>query len=158
MNKSRQQDISRITISNAHNIMYSTKTERQSSYRTQKDCTSFRIPLKNENKSVIRTGLAVRRFTRNARLINNLHNKGMFISNLRDLQIETALANCMIRKFEESSNAKCLLPFLVDSEFLCFHFDNVDKCIDTQDGQHQLHGGLIVVFQANVEEREIQPI
>ena len=64
----------------------------------------------------------------------------MSISNLRALQIETALANCMIRKLEESSSAKCLLPFLVDGEFLCFHFDNVDKCIDTQDGQNQLHG------------------
>ena len=82
----------------------------------------------------------------------------MSISNLRALQIETALANCMIRKLEESSIAKCLLRFLVDGEFLCFHFDNVDKCIDTQDGQNQLHGGLIVMFQANVEEREIQPI
>ena len=38
------------------------------------------------------------------------------------------------------------------------NFDNVDKCIDTQDGQNQLHGGFVVVFQANVGEREIQPI
>ena len=59
------------------------ETERQSTYKTQKDCTSFRIPLKNVYKSVIR-------FTRNACPINNLHNKGMSISNLRALQIETA--------------------------------------------------------------------
>ena len=28
----------------------------------------------------------------------------------------------------------------------------------TQDGKNQLHGGLIVVFQAKMEEREVQPI
>ena len=156
LNKSRQQEISK--MSNAHNIMYSTKTERQTSYKTQNDSSSFRIPLKNENNSVVGTGLVVRRFTRNARLINSLHDKGMSISNLRVLQIETALANCLIGKLEGSSSAKCLLPFHVDGEFVCFHFDNVDKCIDTQDGKNQLHGGLIVVFQAKMEEREVQPI
>ena len=145
-------------MSNAHNIMYSTKTEPQTSYKTQNDSSSFRIPLKNENNSVVGPGLVVRRFTRNARLINSLHDKGMSISNLRALQIETALANCLIDKLEGSSSAKCLLPFLVDGEFVCFHFDNVDKCIDTQDGKNQLHGGLIVVFQAKMEEREVQRI
>ena len=111
--------------------MYSTKTERQTSYKTQNDSSSFRIPLKTENNSLVGTGLVVRRFTRNARLINSLHDKRMSISNLRALQIETALANCLIDKLEGTSSAKCLLPFLVDGEFVCFHFDNVDKCIDT---------------------------
>ena len=116
LNKSRHQS------SNAHNIMYSTKTERQTSYKTQNDSSSFRISSKNENNSVVGTGLVVRRFTRNARLINSLHDKGMSISNLRALQIETALANCLIDKLEGSSSAKCLLPFLVDGEFVRFHY------------------------------------
>ena len=80
-------------------------------------------------------------------MLNKLH---VSLQNVDLLYIETSLANAVIRQLALHPSGKCLFNFFVDGQIVYFHIDNVDLTIDTQDGKHQLHGLLIVVFQRRV--------
>lgn len=150
----KQSSLEHLSIVNSQNIMYATKTDRQVKYKSE-IAHGFRNMKKHENKNIIGRTLQLRQTCRNKKIINTLNKDCLCLSNDRALQIETAMANAVVKTLENTESARNLFPFIQQDKFINFHFDNTDFDIDTQDGKNQLHGGLIVLFQRGVLEKDV---
>ena len=147
----RQHTINTTAIAQSLSISYAMKSDKQVHYKPNDPASGFRN-LRKENAQVLATGMATRKYCRKKGMVDYLNKLHASLPNSRLLQIETSLANSIIRSLQTHPSGKGLIEFLIDGQFPYFHIDNCDFTIDTADGKGQLHGALIVLFQRKLKE------
>ena len=123
----RKESLTEKITSCVSQIMYIAKSVSQISYDSEAD---FRTPVDNENKSVITRALQLRHYSRSKKIVSALSRSGLCIPNYRALQIETAIANTVIRTLQTNPSGIDLFPFIEKGKFIYYHFDNTDFHID----------------------------
>lgn len=102
----KTQIIDRSVLTISQNLVYGYKSKQQTTYTPKTD--SFRSTLRAENAQVVGLGLTVHHMTRNKKLIELLNAHGYCIPYSRILQIETSLANAVVKNTEQLERSVCV--------------------------------------------------
>lgn len=97
----------------------------------------------------ISIGLAIHQATRSRSLVDMIHAAGNCISYQTLMRVDTALANHLLKKFEDNGTfiPENLYQTQNGQHFVHFATDNIDILEETIDGRGTFHGTQLVAFQ-----------
>ena len=153
MDDKPKHDVEQKIMNIAQILMHEVETDRQAKHKTKQEKESSSTPskranrhaLSSENRHVLGIGLRVHAKTRSRHLVTYLHSCGVSVGYDRILQLESQLAEAILKNIREVG---VHIPSgLVKGQPVFFAADNIDFEEDTVDGRNTFHGTVLVVFQ-----------
>ena len=126
-------------------ICYNYVSSKQISYIPRDENSSYYKCRQKENSTVIGTAVAMHLETRCKKILDLLSSKGLTVSYIRILLLETSLANAVIRRMKENGGIY-VPPVLKKRTFVFFAANNSNLMEDSPDGKGTMHGTIFVAY------------